>query len=150
MTVPPGVDPHTGEIVDPKTLPEPVTLSEANNQLQGLIAALRKNSTLRTEKRKELHPVKLDYIARHAAVLTSSDATEANLRKAQADLATFEYHRPGDELCLAERKAQLELELKILSEIGHDIRSAISALQTTSKNLQSEAYASGAEAKWSA
>jgi hypothetical protein len=150
MTAPEGVDPETGEILDPKTLPEPVTLSEANSQLQRLIEALRSNSTSRTAKRRELHPVNLDYIARYAAARMASQASSSDDRRAEAEAAMFAYYRPDDELCLAERKAQIELELKILTEIGHDIRAAISALQTTSKNLQSEAYASGAEARWSA
>lgn len=150
MTAPPNVDPETGEILDPRTLPEPVTLSEANNQLQRLIEALRGNSSARIEKRRELHPVSLDYTARYAAARVASHASAADDRRAEAEAAMFDYHRPGDDMSLAERKATLELELKILTEIGHDIRSAISALQTTSKNLQSEAYASGAEARWSA
>lgn len=139
------VDQATGDgpPQNPRDLPEPLTLEHASRQLCHLKQWLSKNADARVKKLRELEPVQNRYNAVYNAALLNSERTEAALRKAEAEMATRAAHMPDDELPLAERLSQLKLELKVLDTLGHDVRAVMNALQTVSKNLQADAFATG-------
>lgn len=133
------VNPVTGEVQE---LTVPQSLDDANEQLAVLRHGLSTLSRELTAKRRELCGLAVEYTAREAALIVSSQLGEASQRRAEA---VGELFTGGGSL--GARKFAAEMEVRILLERSHNIRSAMNTLQTTSANMRAEANLRG-DAGW--
>ena len=131
----PVVNPLTGEISD---VQEPTSLDEVNRQIAAFIHGLGAVNKALAEKRRELSRLSIEYKARFAALVLSSDYGEATQRRADAEGQLYD----GDD-SLGARKDTVKIEVQVLQEKGHDYRKAMDMLQTAAANLRAESNIRG-------
>jgi hypothetical protein len=140
------VDTATGEIIQK---PDAETLDEVNFRINSFIHHLSTVSKELVERARELQRVSTAYKIYRAQLIRASKAGEAKQREADAEATLYSTaaHSLHDSLpadiSIGELKDQLETEVRILRDRGHDYRSAMNSLQSVGANLRAEMQASG-------
>ena len=135
------VDPTTGEIIQQ---PDAQTLDDVNFRINEFIHHLSKVSRELVEKARELQRVSTAYKIYQAQLIRASKASEAKQRQADAEVTLYSTAAnslhdslPAD-ISIGELRDQLETEVRILRDRGHDYRSAMNSLQSVGANLRAE------------
>lgn len=129
-----SVNTDTGEIQ---------TLDQVNTMIDDLIENLRKIDRALTKLLDDHRLVADEYSARLNASIASSELGSADRRKAEAETLMRKVTLRGDDMSIAARKSLLEMQIRIKRETGHNIRAALSGLQTKSSNIREEMRLAG-------
>ena len=116
----------------------PATPAEVNARLLDLADDLEKMQPFLDGLLDEHRRVSLRVELEYAATVKTSKLGSEDRRKAEATTRLYETYLDDSEVDLATRKAELDMRIKAMREASHNIRAAMSALQTVAANLRAE------------
>lgn len=127
-------DPTTGEVIDIASInAELVRLNRQLAEMEPSVRALL----------EELRRVSLRYDVEYSTAVLASPQRSEDRRRADATLHVSQVVLDDSPEPLASRKSRLEIQLRAMRDAGHDIRARMSALQTISNNLRTQARVEG-------
>lgn len=127
---PVAVDKATGEVID---------LDTVNSELIALNQALAAQAPEMSRLLAEQKRVGLRFQLEFAAAVKASTAGAADQRKADALLHVSTVVLDDSPVDLLTRKEELEVRLRAMRDLGHDLRARMSSLQSVANNLRTEA-----------
>lgn len=119
------------------------TVDDINSEIDKLIESLRRVDRELGRLLDDHRIVAEEFQARYNALIASSKLGSADRRKAEAETLLRKESLPGDDMSLAARKGLLEMQIRVKRDTGHNIRSALSGMQTKSSNLREDMRLSG-------
>jgi hypothetical protein len=117
---------------------EPATPDDVNRRLLRYADELQRLQPTLDGLIAEQQRVSLAYELRYAASVKTSAQGSEDRRRAEATERMYHEYLDDSPFDLATRRAELDMRVKAMREAAHNIRAALSALQSVASNLRAE------------